>query len=77
MKRIYRNLKDETKEKIAQSMKRYHQEKTTEQARTTASKLSSSMKKYWSGVPNKNEYQQEQHRTMEDFLRGGLDAENQ
>ena len=71
MKRLYRELNPETKQKISQSMKNYHNNvKTTEQARSTASKLSSSLKKYWDGVPSQLDYNRNTHTTMQEYLRG-------
>ena len=73
MKRLYRNLSDETKEKISQSMKNFHSNiKTTEQARSTASKLSSSLKRYWDTVPYKSDCDKNTHTTLQEYLRGGL-----
>ena len=71
MKRLYRNLSDETKEKISKSMKNFHSNvKTTEQARQTSKKLSSSLKNYWDRVPTRSEYDNSNHVTMKDFLQG-------
>ena len=71
MKRLYRNLSDETKEKISKSMKNFHSNvKTTEQARQTSKKLSSSLKNYWDRVPTRSEYNNSNHVTMKDFLQG-------
>ena len=71
MKRLYRELNPKTKQKISQSMKNYHNNvKTTEQARSTASKLSSSLKKYWDGVPSQSDYNRNTHTTMQEYLRG-------
>lgn len=71
MKRLYRNLSDETKEKISKSMKNFHNNvKNTEQARQTSKKLSSSLKNYWDRVPTRSEYDNSNHVTMKDFLYG-------
>ena len=58
-KRIYRELDDATKEKISQSSKG--------KAKTTTHKqhISQSLKKYWQGVPSKQE-----HLTMQEYLNG-------
>lgn len=73
MKRLYRELNPETKQKISQSMKNYHNNvKTTEQARSTATKLSSSLKKYWNGVPSKSDYNRTTYTTMQEYLQGKM-----
>ena len=46
-KRVYRELDDETKRKISQSMKGRHKNYAHRQ------KISRSMKNYWRHVPNK------------------------
>ena len=59
MKRQYRELEDSTKKKISQSSKG--------KAKTTTHKqhISQSLKKYWQGVPSKQE-----HLTMQEYLDG-------
>ena len=53
MKRIYRELSDATKQKISNSMKQFHSNKTAAQIQSTAEKQSKAMKKYWSNIPSK------------------------
>ena len=53
MKRIYRELSDNTKKKISTSMKQYHTNKTAAQIQSTAEKQSQAMKRYWSNIPSK------------------------
>ena len=59
MKRQYRELDDSVKQKISQS--------TKGKAKTATHKqhLSQSLKKYWQGVPSKQE-----HLTMQEYLNG-------
>lgn len=68
-KRQYREQSDETKQKISNSMKQYHQTKSTNAARACASKQSQAMKRYWQAIPSKSEYQTNQSNlTMQQFL---------
>ena len=53
MKRIYRELSDNTKKKISTSMKQYHTNKTAAQTQRTSERQSQAMKKYWSNIPSK------------------------
>lgn len=53
MKRIYRELSDNTKKKISTSMKQYHTNKTAAQSQKTSEKQSQSMKNYWANIPSK------------------------
>ena len=66
-KRLYREQTPETKQKISNSMKQYFANRSTEEARSTASKHSEAMKRYWSRIPSKSEYQ---GLTMDEYLRG-------
>jgi hypothetical protein len=59
-KRQYREQSDETKQKISNSMKKYHETKGVNAARTCASKQFQSMKRYWQSIPSKSEYQKNQ-----------------
>ena len=71
-KRQYREQSDETKQKISNSMKDYHKNKGINAARACASKQSQAMKRYWSGIPSKSEYQKNQSSlTMHEYL--GID----
>ena len=53
MKRQYRELSDSTKQKISNSMKQVHSNKTAAQIQSTAEKQSQSMKNYWKNIPSK------------------------
>ena len=53
MKRIYRELPDNTKQKISTSMKQYHANKTAAQEQTTSQRQSEAMKRYWATIPQK------------------------
>lgn len=53
MKRIYRELSNNTKQKISAAMKQFHANKTAAQIQSTAEKQSQAMKKYWSNIPYK------------------------
>lgn len=54
MKRIYRELPDNTKQKISTSMKQYHANKTAAQEQTTSKRQSEAMKRYWATIPQKS-----------------------
>lgn len=51
--RIYRELTDEVKKKISDSMKTYHKNQNIEDKRRINKKKSSSMQHYWSGIGNR------------------------
>ena len=53
MKRIYRELSGGTKQKISDSMKQFHSNKTAAQIQSTSKKQSESMKNYWANIPSK------------------------
>ena len=53
MRRIYRNLSDETKKKIADGVKNSYANKSIDDKRETAKKRSESMKTYWAKIPFK------------------------
>jgi hypothetical protein len=53
MKRQYRELSDGTKQKISDSMKQFHSNKTAAQIQSTSKKQSESMKNYWANIPSK------------------------
>jgi len=53
MKRIYRELSNNTKQKISAAMRQFHANKTAAQIQSTAEKQSKAMKKYWSNIPSK------------------------
>ena len=54
MKRIYRELPDNTKKKISTSMKKYNANKTAAQEQTTSKRQSEAMKRYWATIPQKS-----------------------
>lgn len=51
--RIYRNLSDETKKKIADGVKNSYANKSIDDKRAAAKKRSESMKNYWAKIPFK------------------------
>lgn len=53
MQRQYRELSDNTKQKISAAMRQFHANKTAAQIQSTAEKQSQAMKKYWSNIPSK------------------------
>ena len=50
--RQYRELSNEVKQKISDSMKKYHSQRGTEKQRSTNKSISNSMKRYWSTIGN-------------------------
>lgn len=50
--RQYRQLSNEVKKKISDSMKKYHAQRGTEKQRSTNKQISNSMKRYWSTIGN-------------------------
>ena len=50
MKRIYRELNDDVKKKISDSMKKYHQQMTYDKKTALNNKRSDSLKKYWAKI---------------------------
>ena len=50
--RQYRQLSNEVKQKISDSMKKYHSQRGTEKQRSTNKSISNSMKRYWSTIGN-------------------------
>lgn len=50
--RQYRQLSNEVKKKISDSMKKYHAQRGTEKQRSTNKQISNSMKRYWSTICN-------------------------
>ena len=55
MARMYRELSDETKKKISDSMQQYHKQMTYDE-KTRINKLTSaSQKRYWEGIPSKKD----------------------
>ena len=53
MKRIYRELNDDVKKKISDSMKKYHQQMTYDKKTAINNKRSDSLKKYWANIQSK------------------------
>lgn len=51
MERTVRNLDDQTKQKISNTMKLKHQQRSESEKRQTAAKQSESMKSYWRRIP--------------------------
>lgn len=52
-KRIYRELNDDIKKKISDSMKAYHKNQNIEDKRRINKKKSSSMQHYWNSIGNR------------------------
>ena len=60
MARMYRELSDEIKKKISDSMQQYHKQMTYDE-KTRINKLkSASQKRYWEGIPSKKNEQNNQ-----------------
>ena len=55
MKRIYRELSDDVKKKISDSMKDYHKQMTYDERSKINAKQSESQKRYWSTICSKND----------------------
>jgi hypothetical protein len=55
MERIYRELSNDTKKKISDSMQNYHHKLTDFEKEKINRKKSESLKRYWAGIPNKKE----------------------
>lgn len=53
MQRQYRELSNNTKQKISAAMRQFHANKTAAQIQSTTEKQSQAMKKYWSNIPSK------------------------
>ena len=54
-KRYYRELSDDVRKKISDSMKDYHKRMTYDERQRINAKQSESQKRYWAGIPNKKE----------------------
>ena len=54
-KRIYRELTDDVKKSISDSMQNYHHKLTDSEKEKINRKKSESLKRYWAGIPNKKE----------------------
>ena len=54
-KRIYRELTDEVKKSISDSMKDYHRRMTYDERQKISMKQSESQKRYWSTIGSKND----------------------
>lgn len=50
-KRIYRELGDDVKKKISDSMKELHKHMTYDKKTALNNKKSDSLKRYWAGIP--------------------------
>ena len=59
MQRMYRELNDDVKKKISDSMKNYHKSMTYDDKQRVNNKRSSSMLRYWAGIPHKKEENEE------------------
>ena len=55
MKRIYRELSNDVKKKISDSMKDYHKNLTFDERQKINMKQSESQKRYWSTIGSKND----------------------
>lgn len=54
-KRIYRELSDSVKKSISDSMKDFHRRMTYDERQRINAKQSESQKRYWAGIPHKEE----------------------
>ena len=54
-KRIYRELSDDVKKSISDSMRKHHQQMTYDKKIALNNKKSESLKRYWANIPNKKE----------------------
>ena len=54
-KRIYRELTDDVKKSISDSMQNYHHKLTDFEKEQISRKKSESLKRYWAGIPSKKE----------------------
>ena len=54
-KRIYRELTDDVKKSISDSMKDYHKRMTYDERLRINAKQSNSLKKYWDGIKSKEQ----------------------
>ena len=52
---MYRELNDDVKKKISDSLKNYHKSMTYDDKQRVNNKRSSSMLRYWAGIPPKKE----------------------
>lgn len=65
-KRFYRELSDETKQKISNSMKKFHKNNDEVKKQQTSQKQSRSMQDYWRHIPHKR--QSGNNATIEDIM---------
>jgi len=54
-KRYYRELSDDVRKKISDSMKDFHRRMTYDERQRINAKQSESQKRYWERIPNKKE----------------------
>lgn len=54
-KRYYRELSDDVRKKISDSMKDFHRRMTYDERQRINAKQSESQKRYWAQIPNKKE----------------------
>lgn len=54
-KRYYRELSDDVRKKISDSMKDFHRRMTYDERQRINAKQSESQKRYWAQIPNKEE----------------------
>ena len=67
--RFYRELSDETKQKISSSMKQFHKNNNgTFQKQQTSQKQSQSMKDYWRRIPHKPQSDDSGITSIEDIM---------
>ena len=64
--RFYRELSDETKQKISNSMKAYHKNNDAVKKQQASQKQSRSMQDYWRRIPHKR--QSDSSATIEDIM---------
>ena len=70
--RIYRELSDETKKKISDSMKQYYQSQSgsanPNAMASRRNKQAASARAYWATIPSKSASNGETHTTMNDLI---------
>lgn len=66
--RMYRELPDEVKQKISQSLKDYHAHKSETQKQHTNNRIAYSLRQYWASIPKKSASDGTNHTTMAQLI---------
>jgi len=66
--RMYRELPDEVKQKISQSLKDYHAHKSETQKQHTNNRIAYSLRQYWASIPQKSASDGTNHTTMAQLI---------